>query len=84
MIFISHRCADGKHLPYEGYVTTKIQIQDLDEQITSILLLIPDCISNLKIPDLLGTNVLNILRDSFQRKYGEIYLDRSNLKTPWY
>lgn len=77
-------CADGKHLPYEGYVTTEIQIQDVDEPVTSILLVIPDSTYNLKIPILLGTYVLNILMDSLHRKYGDSYLDKSKLKTPWY
>lgn len=38
-------CADGKHLPYDGYITTEIQIQDVDEPVTSILLVIPDSYS---------------------------------------
>ncbi|XP_062606710.1 uncharacterized protein LOC134268467 [Saccostrea cucullata] len=81
---INIECADGKHLPYEGCIAVDLQIQDMDNPVPSILLIIPDSPYNLKVPVLLGTNILNTLMETFQRKHGDRYLDKSKLTTPWY
>jgi hypothetical protein len=51
-------CADGKQLPYEGYIETDIYINDLDETHPCVFLVIHDSPYHMEVPILLGTNVL--------------------------
>ena len=77
-------CADGQHLPYEGFITVNLEVLEMKKPVTTILLIIPDSPYNQKVPVLLGTNILNTLMKLFQEQHGDRYLEKSKLTTPWY
>ena len=77
-------CADGKDLPYEGFIEVDLEIQGISESIEALLLIVPESQYNSRIPLLLGTNILNSLIDHGKKTYGERYLQFSNFTTPWY
>ena len=77
-------CADGKQLPYEGYIETDIYINVLDETHPCVFLVIPDNPYHIEVPILLGTNVLVSIMNTYTEKHGERFLHTSKLTTPWY
>lgn len=79
-------CADGSKLPYIGYVEATLQtdgVPKTDGQ-TCIFLITPDTPYNRKTPVLIGTNILNELLMDCKNNFGESYLQKANLHTPWY
>lgn len=79
-------CADGQNLPYTGYIETNITcpgIPKCSEQ-CCLLLIVPDTNYNLKVPLLIGTNILNELINDCKKQHGEQYLQTAKLHTPWY
>ena len=76
--------ADGKDLPYEGFIEVDLEIQGISESIEALLLIVPEIQYNSRIPLLLGTNILNSLIDHGNETYGERYLQLSNFTAPWY
>lgn len=79
-------CADGQCLPYLGYIEASLTspgIPQCTEQF-SLFLIVPDTNYNLKVPVLIGTNILNELISDCKSQHGEQYLQTANLQTPWY
>jgi hypothetical protein len=77
-------CADGKQLPYEGYIETDIYINDLDETHPCVFLVTPGSPYHMEVPILLGTNILTSIMNTYKEKHGERFLQTSKLTTPWY
>ena len=49
-----------------------------------LLLVVPDTNYNQRIPVLIGTNILDEIEKDCKAQHGEQYLQRANLKKPWY
>jgi len=77
-------CADGKALPYKGYIETEIYLPELQQSYSCIFLIVPDSPYHDNVPLLLGTNFLKLLVNSCKQQYGERFLQTTNLTTPWY
>ena len=77
-------CADGESLPYEGYIETDIYLPELDYRQESIFLIVPDSSYHQRVPLLIGTNILNSLVTICKQQYGERFLQKAHLTTPWY
>ena len=79
-------CADGQKLPYSGYIKASMTspgIPKCTEQFC-LLLVVPDTNYNQSVPVLIGTNILDEIEKDCKAQHGEQYLQRANLKTPWY
>lgn len=79
-------CADGQKLPYSGCIKatmTSPGISQCTEQFC-LFLVVPDTNYNLRIPVLIGTNILDEIEKDCRTQHGDQYLQRANLKTPWY
>lgn len=79
-------CADGKRLPYLGYIKTTLTssgIPDCSEQFC-LFLIVPDTSYNLRIPVLIGTNILDEIIKDCKIRHGDQYLQKANFQTPWY
>ena len=80
-------CADGNALPYLGYIEVCITKVEGIPELTSlacIFLVVPETNYNSETPILLGTNILNELRENCKNVHGQKYLQKGNLETPWY
>ena len=80
-------CADGNALPYLGYIEVSITKVEGIPELTSlacIFLVVPETNYNSETPILLGTNILNELRENCKIVHGQKYLQTGNLETPWY
>ena len=79
-------CADGKNLPYEGFIETHITSRGLSppSQQNCILLVIPDSSYSTSVPIILGTNIFSHFMKTCQQEHGTRFLQRANLHTPWY
>ena len=80
-------CADGQNLPYKGYIETELVIQkglpDF-KPLPCLLLVTPDTQYSSRTPIILGTNVLQELMNDCKSSYGDQFLQKANLFTPWY
>jgi transposase InsO family protein len=80
-------CADGEALSYKGYIETEIQIEKglpSSKVLPCLLLVTPDTIYSSKTPVILGTNILNEFMQECKHNFGEQYLQKASLHTPWY
>ena len=79
-------CADGSPLPYLGYVEVVLKVDSIAKcgEINCLLLITPDTTYSRKTPILLGTNVLQELMKDCENNYGQQYLQKARLNTPFY
>ena len=79
-------CADGKSLPYFGYIQADLQSVNFPTEHvqTSILLVVSDTEYNSNVPLLPGTNVLVEFLNDCKIDLGENFLQTANLHPPWY
>ena len=80
-------CADGQQLPYLGYIETELFIErglPKSESQQCLFLIVPDTNYSSKIPVIIGTNILNELLDECKTNFGDQFLSKANLHTPWY
>lgn len=79
-------CADGKTLPYHGYIETTLNTKGIPKQedLVCLFLVVSETPYNSKTPILLGTNILNELMASCKQNFGELFLQKASLFTPWY
>ena len=79
-------CASGDHLKYLGFVEAKMKVAGIDEDDnqTCLFLVVPESRYGKTVPVLLGTNILSCLMKSCKDKFGERYLQKAELHTPWY
>ena len=80
-------CADGKQLPYDGYLTVNLTITHGLLQATTrlcLFLITPDTKYSERTPIIIGTNILNIFYEECRQNFGEQYLQKADLHTPWY
>lgn len=77
--------AGGQHVPYLGYIQAFISlpssITGVTEEITSLVLIVPDCHFNSQIPLLIGTNVLDRLYQDGVEKRGLDFLQGPDLSS---
>ena len=73
-------CADGKQLPYLGYIETDLQLPGSATNGThpSVFLIVPDSAYHQHVPILIGTNVLAEVMKDTQQHYGQRYLQNAN------
>ena len=79
-------CADGKNLPYIGYIETEINIDNGlpgAKPLPCLLLVTPDTLSSAKTQVILGTNILNKLMTDCKNNFGQQFLQQAKLHTPW-
>ena len=80
-------CADGSQLPYFGYVKVDVDVLSglpVSEPKSCLPLVIPDTPYSEKTPIILGTNVLKEFMTDCKSKFGDNFLQRAGLFTPWY
>lgn len=51
--------AGGQNVPFLGYITFPCTVTGAEDELSSLLLVVPDCHFNSKVPLLIGTNVLD-------------------------
>ena len=77
--------AGGQHVPYQGYIQALISfpssITGVAEQVSSLVLIVPNCHFNTQIPLLIGTNVLDRLYEGGIEKHGKEFLQRPNISS---
>ena len=74
----------GDELPYLGYIEVDLAVSTFSSDPQSILLLvIPKKKFNCDTPVLLGANVMIPLLNMYKNKFGEQFLQRTNLDSPW-
>ena len=62
-LLLDIECADGKSLPYEGFIEAELEIPTIRHKVNAILLVIPESNYNNSVPLLLGTNVLGVIME---------------------
>ena len=63
--FLDIECADGRQLPYLGYVSADLDVDGIPTQSTTVVfLVVPTSQYHSSVPILLGTNVLSVLMDA--------------------
>lgn len=76
--------AGGQHVPYLGYVETRItfpqSITGKEEHLTALALVVPECHFNSKIPLLIGTNVLLRLYEQLLEQAGPEFMHSLHTK----
>ena len=79
-------CADGQQLPYLGYISTMMTSPGIPQcsEKACLFLIVPDTNCNLKVPALIGTNILDEIVKDYKTQHGDKYLQTANLQTPWY
>lgn len=80
-------CADGNRLPYLGYVEVKLHVVEGLPKSNShqcLLLVTPDTKYSSKTPVILGTNILQELLKECKENFGNQFLQKADLFTPWY
>ena len=80
-------CADGSQLPYIGYIEADISVRSELPGLNSkscLLLVIPDTQYSRSTPIILGTNILNEFIKDCKVNFGDQFLQRAQLHTPWY
>ena len=80
-------CADGNVLPYIGFIEVDITAIEGIPNLSSvpcIFLVTPNTNYSAHTPVLLGTKILDELKDNCKMIHGPKYLQTGNLQTPWY
>ena len=80
-------CTDGNTLPYLGFIEVSITAIECIPELTSvpcIFLVTPETNYSSQTPVLLGTNILNELKENCKIIHGQKYLQKGNLQTPLY
>ena len=80
-------CADGENLPYNGYIDTEINVHHglpNSKSLHCLLLVVPDTKYSARTPIILGTNILHEFMDQCKDNFGDQFLQKAKLHTPWY
>ena len=80
-------CADGSQLPYIGYIEADIYVSSGlpgSNSKSCLLLVIPDTPYSQSTPIILGTNILDEFIKDCKVNFGDQFLQRAQLHTPWY
>ena len=80
-------CADGKQLPYIGYIESDIAVNSglpSAKPQPCLLLITPNTKYSERTPVIIGTNILQELLDDCRQTFGVSFLQKANLHTPWY
>jgi hypothetical protein len=80
-------CADGNNLPYIGYIEATLDTSQGIPKASAqqcLFLVTPNTNYNCKTPLLIGTNILNELNTECKENFGQLYLQKASLHTPWY
>lgn len=81
---IDIECAGGQNLPYQGYVDLIVTVEEagMEEQ-PALVLVTPTTRYSAQVPVILGTNVLSHFQSNCRKTYGDRYLQKAQLSTPW-
>ena len=80
-------CADGSQLPYHGYIEADVQVISGLHGSSSkpcIPLVVLDTPYSKETPVILGTNILHDFLSECKEHFGEQFLQKADLFTPWY
>ncbi|XP_076083902.1 uncharacterized protein LOC143054750 [Mytilus galloprovincialis] len=86
-LIIKIECADGKDMPYLGYITASIELPGAatnGSRHRCLFLVVPDSNYNREVPLLLGTNILKEIMEDVKLRFGSKFLQDVNLHTNWY
>ena len=84
---VNMESADGKHLPYLGYVEVELGIAEglpIGNPVSSLFLVTQDTVFSERTSAIIGTNILKELLKDCKDKFGPQYSQRASLYTPWY
>lgn len=78
-------CADGQHLPYQGYIQAEVEVPELGQGIkqSCLLLVVPTTTYGSSTPVLLGTNFLSALLREARAQLGDSSLQKTSVQS-WY
>ena len=76
--------AGGHKLPYSGYIEADIIVPGLLDMVSCLLLVVPDTDYGKRVPIILGTNVLGLVKDRMEHKYGTRYQQTVHTPKAWY
>ena len=80
-------CADGKELPYIGYIEIDLKIDEGLPRSTlkhCLFLVSPDTHYSSRVPVIIGTNILQEYLTECKQNFGDTFLQKAKLHTPWY
>ena len=80
-------CADGQQLPYIGCIEAEINIEvglGQAKPQPCIFLISPETKYLSQTPVILGTNILHTLLQDCKDTFGDLFLQKAKLNTPWY
>ena len=80
-------CADGESLPYKGYIEIDIRVESglpSLKTLPCLFLVTPDTSYSERTPIVLGTNTLHEFMDDCKNQFGDQFLQKAKLHTPWY
>jgi len=79
-------CAQGENLTYMGYIEVKVKSisAGCEDSVPCVILVIPDTKYNVKVPVLLGTNILLQFLEVCKHRHGVRFMQTANIHTPWY
>lgn len=80
-------CADGQQLPYIGCIEVEVSIEtglDRAKPQPCIFLISSDTRYSAGTPVVLGTNILHTLLQDCKDNFGDQFLQKAKLHTPWY
>ena len=80
------RCANGSELPYSGYIEAEVDSPGLpaSQSQPCLFLIVDDTVYHDKIPIIIGTNIMQTLKENAVKDHGTRYLQKAALHTPWF
>lgn len=79
-------CADGNELPYLGYVEANLTTDGIpnSKKHNCLFFITPETKYSSATPVLLGTNIPSELLLKCKENFGDTFLQKARLHTPWY
>ena len=84
---VSIECADGRPLPYHGFVSCPVHVDGISDRtidIECLFLIVPTTTYHESVPVLIGTNILTALLHQTREMHGVRFLQEAHLFTPWF
>ena len=84
---VSIECADGRPLPYHGFVSCPIHVDGISDRTIEtecLFLIVPTTTYHESVPVLIGTNILTALLHQTREMHGVRFLQEAHLFTPWF
>ena len=84
---VSIECADGRPLPYHGFVSCPVHVDGISDRTIEtecLFLIVPTTTYHESVPVLIGTNILTALLHQTREMHGVRFLQEAHLFTPWF